>query len=91
MTGGTGRARAAVTVALAVAPRPQLWLGALAAAGRLAPRGWWRRFPFLPLPDPAYWRFRMDTAFGQDRSGRPSTDDVVAYLEWCQRVDPGRR
>ena len=91
MTGGAGRTKAAIAAVWAVAPRPRLWLEALAAAARLAPRGWWRRFPFLPLPDPAYWRFRMSTAFGEDWSGRPSAHDVVSYLEWCQRVHPGRR
>jgi hypothetical protein len=87
----TGRARAAVTTARAVVARPRLWPEAVATARRLAPQRWWRRFPFLPLPDPAYWRFRMSTAFGDDWSGRPSTADVVAYLEWCQRVHPGHR
>lgn len=87
----SGRVRAAVTTARAVATRPRLWPEALATARRLAPAGWWRRFPFLPLPDRAYWHFRMSTAFGEDWTGRPSVEDVVAYLEWCQRVDPGHR
>jgi len=45
---------------------PGLWVGALGAMVRLAPSGWWRRAPFLPLPDPAYWRFRLVTAYGGD-------------------------
>ena len=36
----------------------------------LAPDGWWRRPPHLPLPDPAYLRFRMVTAHGGDGSAR---------------------
>ena len=39
-------------------------VAAVAAAGppgMVAPRP-----PFLPLPDAAYWRFRMQTAYGDD-------------------------
>jgi hypothetical protein len=38
---------------------------ALARAGwRLRRLRWWRRSPYLPLPDPTYWRFRVMTANG---------------------------
>ena len=46
------------------------------------------RAPFLPLPDPAYVRFRMITQYG-DPEQRPAPDDVLTYLGWCQRW-PGR-
>jgi hypothetical protein len=37
----------------------------LARAGwRLRRTGWWRRPPFLPLPDREYWKFRLVTAAG---------------------------
>jgi hypothetical protein len=49
----------------------------------LAPRGWWRRRPFLPLPDRDYLRFRMVTAYG-DPERAPEPQDVVTYLEWCR-------
>jgi hypothetical protein len=62
--------------------RPGLWPTALAQAFRLARRGWWRRPPFLPLPDRDYLRFRWETAYGAD--GRPEPDDLVAYLRWCK-------
>ncbi|HEX4979989.1 MAG TPA: hypothetical protein VFV35_07985, partial [Acidimicrobiales bacterium] len=39
--------------ALAVLAHPSLWSTAVIQLGRLAPRGWWRRTPFLPLPDAA--------------------------------------
>jgi hypothetical protein len=72
-----------VPVAAAVAVRPTLWATALRQVGRLAPAGWWRRAPHLPLPDPAYLRFRLVTAYGGD--GRPpSARDVVTYLHWCR-------
>ena len=70
--------------ALAVAVRPRLWGVAIAQVLRLAGPGWWRRWPPLPLPDPAYLRFRMQTAYG-DPEAAPYAGDVVAYLEWCRR------
>ena len=49
----------------------------------LAVPGWWRRPPHLPLPDPAYVAFRLETMYGQ--SGRaPAPADVLAYLHWCR-------
>ena len=85
------RARAMARAAAAVATRPRLWPIALVTAGRLVPRGWWRRFPFLPVPDGAYWQFRMQTAFGADPDGRPTLRDVVEFLNWCQRTRAWRR
>jgi hypothetical protein len=49
----------------------------------LAPRGWWRRAPFLPLPDRDYLRFRLQTMYG-DPSRLPVGEDVVTYLKWCR-------
>jgi hypothetical protein len=65
--------------------RPWLWPPAVVAAVRLARRGWWRRWPPVPLPDPDYWRFRMVTAYGGEGDRPPTVEDVVAYLEWCRR------
>jgi hypothetical protein len=62
--------------------RPGLWPTALVQARRIAHPGWWRRPPFLPLPDPVYLRFRMETAYGP--GGEPEAADVVAYLGWCR-------
>ncbi|HWJ64273.1 MAG TPA: hypothetical protein VNS19_20040 [Acidimicrobiales bacterium] len=71
-----------VQAALAVLRRPSLWGVAIAQALRMAPSGWWRRPPFLPVPDPAYLRFRLETQYGSDRE--PEPDDVVTYLHWCR-------
>jgi hypothetical protein len=73
----------------AVVKRPDLWWAALGALVRLAAPRWWRRPPYLPLPDGALWRFRMITAYG-DPEATPEGPDVVSYLEWC-RSTAGRR
>jgi hypothetical protein len=74
--------------ALAVAVRPRLWPVAVTQACRLAVPGWWRRWPPLPLPDPEYLRFRLQTAYGDGPAVGPEPADVVAYLDWCRRF-PG--
>jgi hypothetical protein len=63
--------------------RPRLWATAVQQLGRLAVPGWWRRPPFLPVPDAAYLRFRMITAYG-DPLHEPEPGDLVTYLEWCR-------
>jgi len=72
------------TLARAVLPRPSLWATALRQAVYLAPAGWWRRAPFLPVPHPDYLKFRMVTAYGGDGTAPPEAHDVVAYLQWCK-------
>lgn len=71
----------------AVLVRPWLWPTALVQIGRLAPRGWWHRVPFLPLPPAEYMEFRMVTQYGGGH-GDPSAPirarDVVDYLAWCR-------
>ncbi|MGI9120920.1 MAG: hypothetical protein ACR2G7_12510 [Acidimicrobiales bacterium] len=68
---------------VAVAARPGLWSTAAGQLVRLAPTGWWRRWPPLPRPDAAYLRFRLQTAYG-DAVAAPEPADVVTYLEWCR-------
>lgn len=75
-------ARAAWSIAL----RPSLWVIAVVQAFRLARRGWWRRVPFLPLMDPDYLRFRLETAYGNERD-RIDPEDLIAYLHWCKGMD----
>lgn len=66
----------------AVLRRPHLWITAVRQALRLARPGWWRRAPFLPLPDAGYMEFRFVTNYGAD--GEPTVDDLITYLEWCR-------
>jgi hypothetical protein len=67
----------------AVAVRPTLWSTGVRQVLRLAPTGWWRRAPFLPVPDAGYLRFRLQTAYG-DPTAAPRPADVVTYLRWCR-------
>jgi len=83
--------RDVAVVLLAVAAHPSVWWAGLAAVGRMARTGWWRRPPFLPLPGRSYWHFRLVTAFGGAGSESAMAGrDVVAYLRWCQRARPRR-
>ena len=70
-------------VGVAVLSRPGLWVTAVRQVLRLARPGWWRRWPLLPVPDPQYLRFRLQTQYG-DPDREPEADDVVAYLHWCR-------
>jgi len=77
-------------VAGAVARRPRLWAPAVRQARRLAPRRWWRRAPFLPVPDRDWLRFRAETQYG-DPDRAPDADDVVTWLEWARRFPAGQQ
>ena len=68
---------------LALLAHPSLWSTAVRQVVLLAPAGWWREAPRLPLPDPAYLRFRMQTAYG-DPTHEPEPADIVTYLHWCR-------
>ncbi len=69
----------------AVVLRPRLWRAAIAASRSHLPSRWWCHRPFLPLPDRAWMRFRVETAYGGDGSAPLQVDDVVNWLEWCRR------
>jgi hypothetical protein len=77
--------------AVAVLGRPGLWPTAMALAFRMARPGWWRRWPPLPSPPPAYATFRLHTALGEDPDARLEPAEVVAYLEWCRRMKRWQR
>jgi len=78
-------------VVAAVVRRPWLWPAAVAEAARLARPGWWRRWPPLPVPDDALWRFRMETAYGGSGDAVPEAEDVVSFLGWCSTMGRWRR
>jgi hypothetical protein len=63
---------------------PSTGVALLRVAWRFRARGWNRRFPFLPLPAKDYVRWRMYTAYGDERIVPPA-DDVVRYARWAVR------
>jgi len=73
-----------------VAGRPDLWLTACGVLFRLAVPRWWTRRPYLPLPDPRLWAFRMVTAYGRPDAD-PVPADVISYLEWCRSTSARAR
>lgn len=82
--------RILLSAAGAVTVRPSLWATAAVELRRFVPDGWWRRRPFLPVPDPALLRFRAVTQYG-DPDRDPDPADVVAWLRWCKLENQRRR
>ncbi len=82
-----GLPRGALAAAAAVARRPTLWRAAGRQLRALTPAGWWRRRPFLPVPDRAWMRFRLTTAYG-DPDAALVPDDLVTWLRWSRTVQP---
>lgn len=68
---------------MAVAKRPRLWPAGVRAYVTHVPPGWYRRAPFVPVPDRAWIRFRLQTAYG-DPQHAPEPDDVITWLEWSR-------
>lgn len=87
--GRLGLPPGAAAAARAVAVRPDLWRAALRQARVLVPRGWWRRAPFLPLPDRDWLAFRLTTAYG-DPGARVAVDDLLTWLAWSRTVGEDR-
>jgi len=83
------RTLAYARVVVAVALRPSYWPVSFTVIRRFAPRGWWSRPPFLPVPSSSYARFRMETQYGEKTSA-PTVSDVLKYLQWVRRWDAGR-
>ncbi|HEX2449645.1 MAG TPA: hypothetical protein VHJ69_00810 [Gemmatimonadales bacterium] len=71
----------AVGLAARAARDPRLALDLLRAVWAFRRREWWRRAPFLPLPDRDYLRWRMYTAYA-DEDAVPPADDVVRFARW---------
>ena len=76
--------RLVLALAARAAVRPALAADLLRVAWRFRARGWYRRFPFLPLPPRDYVRWRMYTAYG-DEDAVPPARDVIRYARWATR------
>ena len=68
-------------LALRAAVSPRLALDLLRTGWAFRRRGWLGRAPFLPLPDPAYLRWRMYTAYGAE-DAVPPVEDVIRFARW---------
>ncbi|HVE77734.1 MAG TPA: hypothetical protein VNA89_02675 [Gemmatimonadaceae bacterium] len=76
--------RLAAALLLRSLRRPSDGVALLRVTWRFRNRHWYRRFPFLPLPDRPYLRWRMHTAYG-DYDAIPPADDVIRYARWSVR------
>ena len=74
--------RLSLALALRALIHPGLARDLVRVAWRFRARGWYRRAPFLPLPDATYLRWRMYTAYG-DFDAVPSPDEVERYVRWA--------
>ena len=74
--------RLSLALALRSVMHPTLALDLVRVAWRFRAREWYRRAPFLPLPDATYLKWRMYTAYG-DFDAVPSPDEVERYVRWA--------
>ena len=74
--------RLSLALALRSVMHPTLALDLVRVAWRFRAREWYRRPPFLPLPDATYLKWRMYTAYG-DFDAVPSPDEVERYVRWA--------
>jgi hypothetical protein len=63
---------------------PTLAAALVRVAWRFRRRRWFRKPPFLPVPDRTYLRWRMLTAYG-DPDVVPSPDEIARYARWAVR------
>ena len=63
---------------------PSLAVALVTVVWRFRRRGWYARFPFLPLPSQPYVAWRMYTAYGSE-DALPSADEVERYARWAVR------
>jgi hypothetical protein len=70
-----------LSLALRGLVNPRLAVDLLRTAWAFRRRHWWRRFPWLPVPDSTYLRWRMYTAYG-DEAAVPPAEDVIRFARW---------
>ena len=77
-----GWPRLTLVLALRAVRDPRTASALVRVAWRFRRRGWWHRFPFLPLPARDYLRWRMHTAYG-DYDAVPPAEDVIRFARWA--------
>lgn len=65
--------------------RPWVAIDLLSLAWAFRRRNWWRRAPFLPLPDQEYLEWRLHTAYG-DEVVTPPVEDILRFARWRRRI-----
>ncbi len=68
-------------LALRALVNPRLAVDLLRTAWAFRRLHWWRRAPFLPVPDRRYLRWRMYTAYA-DEDAVPPVHDVIRFAQW---------
>ncbi|MEO8226097.1 MAG: hypothetical protein ABI637_01645 [Gemmatimonadota bacterium] len=71
----------ALRLAARGAVNPRLGVDLLKTAWAFRRRRWWAKAPFLPVPDRAYLRWRMYTAYATE-DAVPPLEDVVRFARW---------
>jgi hypothetical protein len=79
-----GWLRLSMSLAMRSLRDPATGAALLRVGWRFRRRHWWRRPPFLPLPDRTYLRWRMHTAYGEHDTVPPAAD-VIRYARWAVR------
>ncbi len=79
---GMGWPRLTLVLTLRALRDPRTADALLRVAWRFRRRGWWHRFPFVPLPARDYLRWRMHTAYGSYDSVPPA-EDVIRFARWA--------
>jgi hypothetical protein len=81
MQASTSWSALAARLTLRAIVNPRLALDLTRLAWSFRARDWYRRPPFLPLPPRDYLRWRMFTAYGDERAV-PPLEDVVRFARW---------
>ncbi len=85
---GDGRSswlKLAFKLTLRAAIRPRLAVDLIALTWGFRAHDWYRKPPFLPLPPSDYLKWRMYTAYGDDRAV-PPLEDVIRFARWRRKL-----
>lgn len=75
----------AVRLTARAAVNPRIAWDLLSLTWAMRRRDWLRHAPFLPVPPAAYIRWRMYTAYGDERAVPPAAD-VLRFARWRRHL-----